>query len=339
MLHRARLPTLRLRTRACVKYAPLAPTHRYFPTLPTPALGKIVDLIASGLSSEADLLNADVEASESDALQDHRALLEIYGFLTQWAVTALEARAAEKSTITVAPVRGKGIKGKAKAAPAPKTWDSTTHLLAALETMCKVLKLKLLRVFVTTSERDTFVSLFTRPVYVVLESETRVKNTSIRMYLFKVLCIAIKHHGHAFGAQTSIVQNLTYFEHLSEPMAEFLQILSEQYDYPQLVDEILRELSAREYNSNDTRGPKSVSGFIIKLSEVAPRLVIKQMSALIKLLDSEVCVPIEHQFPELLIIDFFLQSSPTISVVPSLRSAATSSSTSRKKTSASTKRR
>ena len=42
------------------------------------------------------------------------------------------------------------------------------------------------------------------------------------------------------GAQTSIIQNLSYFEHLSEPMAELLQILSEQYDYPQLADEILR---------------------------------------------------------------------------------------------------
>lgn len=97
------------------------------------------------------------------------------------------------------------------------------------------------------------------------------------------------------GAQTSIVQNLTYFEHLSEPMAEFLQILSEQYDYPQLVDEILRELSNKEFNSNDTRGPKSVSGFIIKLSELAPRLVIKQMTLLIKLLDSEVpLLPLSH---------------------------------------------
>lgn len=65
--------------------------------------------------------------------------------------------------------------------------------------MCKVLRLKLLRVFVTTSERDTFVSLFTRPAYVVLESEARVKNTALRMYVFKVLCIAVKHHGHAFG--------------------------------------------------------------------------------------------------------------------------------------------
>lgn len=89
------------------------------------------------------------------------------------------------------------------------------------------------------------------------------------------------------AAQISIVQNLTYFEHLAEPMAEFLHILAEQYDYPQLADEVLRELSNKEFNSNDTRGPKSVSSFIVKLSELAPRLVIKQMTMLAKQLDSE----------------------------------------------------
>jgi condensin complex subunit 1 len=45
---------------------------------------------------------------------------------------------------------------------------------------------------------------------------------------------------HLAAAQTAIVQNLQYYEHLSEPMAEFLQILAEQYDYPHLADEILR---------------------------------------------------------------------------------------------------
>lgn len=50
----------------------------------------------------------------------------------------------------------------------------------------------------------------------------------------------------------------------------------------------LRELGNKEFNSNDTRGPKSVSAFIIKLSELAPRLIIKQMTLLAKQLDSEV---------------------------------------------------
>ncbi len=91
------------------------------------------------------------------------------------------------------------------------------------------------------------------------------------------------------AAQISIVQNLTYFEHLSEPMAEFLHILAEQYDYPQLADEILRELSNKEFNSNDNKGPKSVSTFMVRLSELAPRLVIKQVTLMAKQLDSEVC--------------------------------------------------
>jgi condensin complex subunit 1 len=70
-------------------------------------------------------------------------------------------------------------------------------------------------------------------------------------------------------------------------MAEFLQILSEQYDYPQLAEDVLRELSNKEFNSNDTKGPKSVSTFVAKLSELAPRIVIKQMTAMAKLMDSE----------------------------------------------------
>jgi len=51
---------------------------------------------------------------------------------------------------------------------------------------------------------------------------------------------------------------------------------------------VSRELANKEFNSNDTRGPKSVSAFIVKLSELAPRLVIKQMTLLAKQLDSEV---------------------------------------------------
>lgn len=71
-------------------------------------------------------------------------------------------------------------------------------------------------------------------------------------------------------------------------MAEFLQILSEQYDYPQLAEEVLKELSNKEFSSNDLKGPKSISTFLTKISELCPHLVIKQMTVLANLLDSEV---------------------------------------------------
>ncbi|KAI4864471.1 condensin component [Hypoxylon rubiginosum] len=261
---------------------------KYTQFLPTHALSKIFDLIMSGLAAEADAINHDLEnPEEQEMITHHKSLLEIYGFLLQWTIACVETKAAEKSsTAPVSRARGKGAKSKT-AASKDGSWDSATQLQSALDVMSKVLKLKLGKIFLTTSERDTFIGLLTRPVYMVLESEQRVKNTAIKMHAFKVLCIAVKHHGHGYAAQISIVQNLTYFEHLSEPMAEFLHILAEQYDYPQLADEVLREISNKEFNSNDTKGPKSVSSFIIKLSELVPRLVIKQMTMLAKQLDSE----------------------------------------------------
>ncbi|KAJ3560920.1 hypothetical protein NPX13_g9138 [Xylaria arbuscula] len=254
------------------------------------ALSKIFDLVMSGLAAEADAIAQDLEnPDEQEVLAHHKSLLEIYGFLIQWTMACVETKAAEKSSSApVARARGKGAKSKAASSrQGDDHWDSAAQLQSALDVMSKVMKLKLGKLFLTTSERDTFVGLLTRPVYMVLESEQRVKNTAIRMHAFKVLCIAVKHHGHGYAAQISIVQNLTYFEHLSEPMAEFLHILSEQYDYPQLAEEILREISNKEFNSNDTKGPKSVSTFITKLSELVPRLVIKQMTMLAKQLDSE----------------------------------------------------
>ncbi|KAK0714050.1 condensin-like protein [Lasiosphaeria miniovina] len=261
---------------------------KYTSFLSAHALSKMFDLITSGLAAEADAIHHDLESDEQELVAHHKQLLEIYGFLLQWTIAAVETKAAEKSSATLS-TRGRGKPKGKKDAGANKdgSWDSSTQLETALNTMCKVLRLKLGKIFLTTSERDTFIGLLTRPVYMILESEQRVKNTSIRMHTFKVLCIAVKHHGHGYAAQISIVQNLTYFEHLAEPMAEFLHILAEQYDYPQLADEILRELSNREFNGNDTRGPKSVSSFMVKLSELAPRLVIKQVTLLAKQLDSE----------------------------------------------------
>jgi condensin complex subunit 1 len=169
--------------------------------LPTYALSKILDLIVSGLSAEADIIHHDLESDEQDIISHHKQLLEVFGFLIQWTIAAVETKAAEKSSSApVARGRGKGAKSKAAAAKDKDgNWDSAGQLQTALDTMCKVLKLKLSKIFLTTSERDTFVSLFTRPVYMVLESEQRVKNTAIRMHAFKVLCIAVKHHGHGYG--------------------------------------------------------------------------------------------------------------------------------------------
>ncbi len=171
---------------------------RYTSFLSAHALSKIFDLITSGLATEADAIHHDLESDEQELVAHHKQLLEVYGFLLQWTIAAVETKAAEKSSTTVSS-RGRGKPKSKKDAAKDGTWDSSTQLETALSTMCKVLRLKLGKIFLTTSERDTFMSLLTRPVYLILESEQRIKSTSIRMHAFKVLCIAVKHHGHGYG--------------------------------------------------------------------------------------------------------------------------------------------
>jgi condensin complex subunit 1 len=166
--------------------------------IPPATLSKILDLIGSALATQADIIHADLESEEQDAIPYHKNILEMYGFLLRWTISAVETRALEKSASAPARGKGKGAKSKTGAGK-DGTWDASAGLETALDRMSKVLKLKLGRIFVTTSERDTFISLFTKPVYHILENETRVKSNAIRNHCFRVLCIAVKHHGHAYS--------------------------------------------------------------------------------------------------------------------------------------------
>jgi condensin complex subunit 1 len=172
--------------------------------IPVATLSKVLDLLTSAIAAQADAAHADLEADEQDTIPHHKQLFEVYGFLLQWTISAVETRALEKSAS--APARGRGKGAKAKAGTKDASWDASAQLEKALDIMSKVLKVKLARIFVTTSERDTFIGLFTKPVYHILESETRVKSTAIKMHCFRVLCISVKHHGHAFGRYTMQVQ-------------------------------------------------------------------------------------------------------------------------------------
>ena len=130
--------------------------------------------------------------------------------------------------------------------------------------MAQALKLKSDRIWTTTQERDAFIKCvrlachtvsvfsrpeltsllcfrcFTRPAYQIAENEAYMKTVEIRMGFYKVICLSVKFHNHSFSAQTSIIQSLQYFEHLSEPMAELLSILAKEFDHTQLTEEVLR---------------------------------------------------------------------------------------------------
>ena len=128
----------------------------------------------------------------------------------------------------------------------------------------------------------------TRPVYRIMEKEQYMKSEKIRLGVYKSICLAVKHHGHGIGAQTTIMQSLQYYEHLSEAMAECLSVLAKEFDHAQLGDEVLREIATKSFSEKDSTGPRAFSRFLIRFAELSPRSVHKQLSLLLNHLDCEV---------------------------------------------------
>ncbi|CAG8519321.1 961_t:CDS:10 [Funneliformis caledonium] len=266
-----------------------------FNTLKSGILNRVLDIIISGLQSEYTNTSNDLDDDDEETYSDHRIALEMYGFLLFWFITNAERKATSKSSVNGETITSGG-KAKTKRTRQTRSkvssnnnedWDWSKQKQEALDLMIKVLEPRIKKIWTSTHEIEIFVSLFTKSAYRMLENITTIKTSSIKSRVYTILSICVKEYNHAFGAQTTIIQNLQYYEHLSEPMAEFLQVLVQQHDHTQLAENTLVEISDKEFNSQDTTGPKSFSKFLIKLSVLAPKVVVKQIVLLSKHLTSE----------------------------------------------------
>ncbi|CAJ0830350.1 1237_t:CDS:10 [Entrophospora sp. SA101] len=234
-------------------------------------MNRVFVIIFSGLKSEYDALIEDLNNDNEENFDDHKKTLEIYGFLLFWLITDVENKINSKigvtgSLETTNVSAAKKTKSKSKQ-PRPKQsrpkssssvnansyeWDWNCQKEEALSLMKKILA------------------------------------TSIKNLIYEIISISVKDYNHGFDAKTYIIQNLQYYDFLSDSMAELLQVLVEQYDNTQLVEDVLIEISNKEFTSQDNNNvSKSFSKFLIKLSELIPNLVMKQISILVIQLDSE----------------------------------------------------
>jgi condensin complex subunit 1 len=115
-----------------------------------------------------------------------------------------------------------------------------------------------------------------------------MKVEGIRLGAEKVICVSVKHHNQILVAHTNIIQNLQFFDHLPEILAECLHNLAVEFAHTQLGDDILREIASKSFNAQDNKGPRNFARFLVKFAEYAPRSLLKQLSLLLNQLDSEV---------------------------------------------------
>ncbi|KAG8948308.1 Condensin complex subunit, partial [Tulasnella sp. 419] len=255
-------------------------------------MSKMLDSITSGLQAEVDNTVRDIDADDQESFAMHRQTLDVYAFLLYWFASVAEKsglKADDEQVQAAKPKRGKSTKttSKKNAAAASEAWSWVAQIPNTLNVICKLLKIKSHRIWMSATDRDAFINCITRPAYHIMENEAYMKSQEVKLGVCKVICLAVKNHGHAFGAQISMMQCLQYFEHLAEPIAEILTILSSEYDHTQLTEEILREISAKNFSGQDTKGPRSFSRFLIRLADLSPKIVMKQMSLLLRQIDSE----------------------------------------------------
>ncbi|KAA1138700.1 Condensin complex subunit [Puccinia graminis f. sp. tritici] len=268
-------------------------------SIPQTALHSILDVLLFGFEAEVTSTLRDANPSDHTAYKSHRANLERFGFLLIWLVEICEKRRltergieghsnpnlTDKSKST----KAKNSKSKSRQPSSDKNapFDWTNQIPDILNAMLKALSLKTEFIWPTSQERDAFVGCFTKPVYQILEMKAFADSVAIRVPAFKIICTAAKSHGQTYSTQTSILQKLQYFDHLSEYMAELTHLLVETKDLPQVADSILREISSKTFSAQDTKGPRSFSRYLVKLTTLSPRLVFRQIVMLQKHLDSE----------------------------------------------------
>lgn len=142
------------------------------------------------------------------------------------------------------------------------------------------------KMFVLSTERDQFIELFTRPTINLMEDPDRMKRLQIRSLIFKILAVSVQLHNHHAIIRHLVTQLLQYFHHLAPYLAELLVLIANTYNYPKLTEDVLLEIGNSNFDAADTNGPKQVAELLVTLSQMAPRLVLRQLAAVSQLLEN-----------------------------------------------------
>ncbi|CEP64214.1 condensin subunit YCS4 LALA0_S10e05116g [Lachancea lanzarotensis] len=261
-----------------------------FRHLPTQHKIQLTYLISSSLGNyaqnvESSLLEGAINSEVASSVPQWKRQLEEYGYLVHVLLYFLEQEISSSASQTNA-AKASGRSQKASEVNANATKKTSGQIENLLEGILKVLGLNLSRIFQTTPERDLFLGLFTKPIYVLIETEQILKMPAIKLFILKIIGTAVKNHAQSSSTQNAILTSLTYFAHLNTFTAELLRTINNDFDYPQLTEDILRDISNKEFNSKDVKGPKTIALFLVKLSELIPRIVLRQMTLIVKLLNN-----------------------------------------------------
>ncbi|PWN41740.1 hypothetical protein IE81DRAFT_303229 [Ceraceosorus guamensis] len=276
----------------------------------------LLDGLSAAYNSAIDGATASLSEG-TDAYRAWASPLERLAFAMHWVIVTAERAASTREERAAAPppkgVR-RGGRGGAKAATTARLaaaapqhsgavdltgYDWSGVLPGLLNVLLRSLRLSTALLFPATATRDAFVSCSLKPALMLQETESHLKLVAVKTGIFRIICTSVKNHAQAFAVQSGLIQALAYYEHLAEPSAELLFMLASEYDHERLADDVLRDVGAREFGGMDTKSPRCFARFLIRLTELAPRMMLRNISLLMKHLDSE-SYPMRNSLIEIL---------------------------------------
>ncbi|KAG5363441.1 Condensin complex subunit 1 [Yarrowia sp. B02] len=241
------------------------------------SLGKLADLLQTCFRGSCEAALEALERSDSDIYTQVRSEVELFGFLVQWLISALAHKVSTDDN--------SGGKGRKKDA---EVETLKRYIVGLMEASANIMDVQQLRaIFGTSQDHDTFSAMICRAAYRAIETEALGKDGNVRDATFDVIIAGIKFQNQANMAHSMLLQHLNYYEHLSEPVAELLAQLYKRENESTVSEAIILEVSQMHFSNTDSKAPKAIAMFLVKLSQLAPKLVLKQMAVLRRLLESD----------------------------------------------------
>jgi len=218
----------------------------------------------------------------------------MYAYLLQLLIETEEHSIAKKNSEKIPVAREKGKKGKKKEETDlhdkdTSIWELDTEKEKIIVMLLSVIDLDLSRLWNLPQPEESFLNLFSRIAFQVMENPANIKSKTIkRAALILVATASIKYY-RSFNLVSSLLDSLYKHEHLVTPFVELIDMLVTEHDFHTAVSDLLREigkLNPRDL-SRDTTGAKNISTFISELAEKIPRAMMPFTSFLLTHLEHD----------------------------------------------------
>ncbi|KAK3104798.1 hypothetical protein FSP39_010318 [Pinctada imbricata] len=246
-------------------------------------------LLKVGKSLATDVAKVLEDTSlETEIRQDNLNMVKMLCYLIcQYMEMFEESHQEAGQVITTGKGRGKG----SKKASSADSIDWETERENGVKCVLHIVTQDLLRLWDPPIAEVEFVNMVTNCVYKLLENTniTYVRSKETRDAINNIIGIMVKRYNHALSASLKILQLLQHFEHLVNPLADMVEVITNQYGNRSVVGEIMREVGRKDPKdlARDNSGTRSFSSFLVEVAEKVPSVMLTNISVLMCHLEGE----------------------------------------------------